>query len=68
MNDTADSSSDNYGRKGNPTQTLDLGDKDSIFVMFPRGGNFKVYVIAICKLNKLYSDIKIGKDCWVINK
>jgi hypothetical protein len=62
----ANSSSDNYGRQGNPTQTLDLGDKDSIFVVFPRGGKFKVYVIAICKLNKLYNDIMIGKDWWVI--
>ena len=42
VNGIMNSGSDNYGRKGNPTPTLEAGEKDSIFVVFLRGGNFKV--------------------------
>lgn len=52
---------DHYGRKGDPTQMLEVGDKDIIVVMILRVGNFKVSIVIICKFNKLYSEVWGGK-------
>lgn len=58
---------DNNGRKGSPTQALKVGDDDIIFVMFMSDGNFRVFVITICKFRNLHSDIRGGEEGWVIN-
>lgn len=46
------------------------GNKDIIFDVFMRVGNFRVFVLAICKFNQLYSDVWGGKGMisyrWVI--
>lgn len=70
VNETANYGGDNCGRKDNPTQMLEVGDKDIIFVVFMRVGNFRVYVLAICKFNKFHSEVWGGKGMmgyrWVI--
>ena len=59
---------DNKERKGGQTQAFDLADEDIIFFMFLSDDNFRVFVIEICKFNKLHNDIWGGEEWWVIGR